>query len=129
MEIQQAKLFLENEAFRPTAKQQREIHDFVAKLASYHDMTYITTEWLRNNGFEKHEVPYLERCLYTYIYRDDTLEIEAVLHDEERGIWEVTITYYDESNTDQDVVYICTLGQFRMFLAICGRDNIVEQLK
>lgn len=100
-----------------------------AKFASYEDKTLITTEWLRNNGFEKHEVPYLERCLYTYIYSDDTLEIEAVLHDEERGIWEVTKTYYDESNTDQDVVYICTLGQFRMFLAICGLDNLVNEFK
>lgn len=98
---------------------------WLGELAAYQDKTYITAEWLVKNGFEfkigdKDDPDY-------YLYCDDVVEITAILRNEEAGIWEICIQFLDHGDTD--VLDICTLGQFRMFLAICGLDNIAEQFK
>lgn len=103
--------------------------DTANELAAYKDKTLITADFLSRNKFELQKVqngidkePQPE-----YIYCNDAIEISAELRDEERGIWRVWINFLDECcPTDLD---ICTLGQFRMFLAICGLDNLVEQFK
>lgn len=99
--------------------------DTANELAAYKDKTYITAEWLVKNGFEfkigdKDDPDY-------YLYCDDVVEITAILRNEEAGIWEICIQFLDHGDTE--VLNICTVGQLRMFLAICGLDNIVEQFK
>lgn len=96
-----------------------------AKFASYEDKTYITDEWLRKNNFEfkigdKDDPDY-------YLYCDDVVEITIILSNEEAGIWEICIQFLDHGDTE--VLNICTLGQFRMFLAIEGLNELAKQLK
>lgn len=88
-----------------------------AKFASYEDKTLITTEWLVKNEFEKRE--------YDYLYCDDVVEISAQCTDTETGTWHVYVNWLDSYNPQSLDIY--TLGQLRMFLSICGLDEIVEQ--
>jgi hypothetical protein len=39
----------------------------------------------------------------------------------------VEVTFLDHGDTQN--LYIFTIGQLRMFLAICGLDNIVNEFK
>lgn len=100
-----------------------------AKFASYEDKTYITTEWLTKNGFERQKVQngIDKEPKPEYIYCNDAIEISAELRDEERGIWRVWINFLDECcPTDLD---ICTVGELRMFLSIEGLNEIAQQFK
>lgn len=101
-------------------KEHAQLAEWLSELAAYKDETYISDEWLEKNGFERQNYD-------TFLYCDDAEEISARIVDTEAGIWEVSITFLDHGDTEE--LYICTLGQFRMFLAICGLDNIVEQFK
>ena len=102
-----------------------EVRQYLIKLASYEAEKHITAEWLTKNDFEfrvgdKDDKDY-------YLYCDDVVEITAILRNEEAGIWEICIQFLDHGDTE--VLNICTVGQLRMFLAIRGLDNIVEQFK
>lgn len=102
-----------------------EVRQYLIKLASYEDEKYITAEWLTKNNFEfkigdKDDPDY-------YLYCDDVVEITAILRNEEAGIWEICIQFLDHGDTE--VLNICTVGQLRMFLAICGLDNLVNEFK
>lgn len=99
-----------------------EIRQYLIKLASYEDEKYITAEWLVRNGFVKISIPTED-----YLYCNDVEEISARLKDKEAGEWKVDIQFLDHG--DVQSLDIFTLGQLRMFLAICGLDNIVEQFK
>lgn len=94
--------------------------DMVEKLEAYEDKTYISADWLLKNGFEKRE--------YDFLYCDDVEEISAQCIDAEMGIWRVEVGFLDHCENVESLD-ICTLGQLRMFLAIEGLDNIVEQFK
>jgi len=100
-------------------KRQKELRRQLEILEAYEDKTYITAEFLIHNGFEKRE--------YDYLYCDDVEEISAQCIDAEIGIWRIYVGFLESGNSDK--LDICTLGQFRMFLAICGLDNIVKQFK
>ena len=102
-----------------------EVRQYLIKLASYEDEKYITAEWLTKNDFEFSVGDKDDKDFY--LYCDDVVEISATLHDEEAGEWKVEVTFLDHGDTQK--LYIFTLGQLRMFLAICGLDNIVEQFK
>jgi len=102
-----------------------EVQQYLIRLASYKDEKYITAEWLAKNDFEFRAGDKNDKDFY--LYCDDVVEISATLHDEEAGDWKVEVTFLDHGDTQN--LYICTVGQLRMFLAICGLDNIVEQLK
>lgn len=114
---------------RKCSAEHQQLAMWLQKLADYEDETYISEDWLTKNGFELKKVqngidkePQPE-----YIYCNDAIEIAAELRDEERGIWRVWINFFDECcPTDLD---ICTVGQLRMFLAICGLDNLVNEFK
>lgn len=98
---------------------------WLGKLAAYQDKTYITAEWLRNNGFEFRVGDKDDKDFY--LFCDDVVEISAMLHNEEAGEWKVEVTFLDHG--DVQSLDIFTLGQLRMFLAICGLDNIVNEFK
>lgn len=102
-----------------------EVRQYLIKLASYEDEKYITAEWLTKNNFEFRVGDKDDKDFY--LYCDDVVEISATLHDEEAGEWKVEVTFFDHGDTQK--LYIITLGELRMFLAICGLDNIVEQFK
>lgn len=89
------------------------------KLAAYEDKTYITADWLVKNEFEKRE--------YDYLYCNDVVEVSAQCTDTEAGTWHVYVNWLDSYNPQSLDIY--TLGEFRMFLAICGLDEIAEQFK
>lgn len=94
--------------------------DTANELAAYKDKTYISEDFLARNEFEKRE--------YDYLYCDDVVEISAQCTDTEMGVWRVSIRFLDHyENTES--LNICTIGQFRMFLAICGLDNLVNEFK
>ena len=93
-----------------------------AKFVSYEDKTYITAEWLVRNGFVKTSIPTED-----YLYCNDAVEICARLKDEEAVEWKVNIQFLDHG--DVQSLDICTVGQLRMFLAICGLDNLVNEFK
>lgn len=95
------------------------IAEWLTKLASYKDKTYISEDFLARNGFEKRE--------YDYLYCDDVEEISAQCTDTEAGTWHVYVNWLDSYNPQSLDIY--TLGQLRMFLSICGLDKIVEQFK
>lgn len=90
---------------------------WLGKLAAYQDKSYITAEWLRNNGFEPLKAG-------GYLLDAEVAEIEATLKDCEAGIWKVEVQYY-ESHT-ADTAYICTVGQMRLFLAAAGFEDILK---
>lgn len=100
------------------AKHLKAIHT-ANELAAYKDKTYISEDFLIRNGFEKRE--------YDYLYCNDVEEISAQCIDAEMGIWRIYVGFLESGNGDK--LDICTVGQMRMFLAICGLDNIVEQFK
>lgn len=89
------------------------------KLVAYEDETYISEDWLLKNGFEKRE--------YDYLYCNDVVEVSAQCTDTESGTWHVYVNWLDSYNPQSLDIY--TLGQLRMFLSICGLDEIVEQFK
>lgn len=89
------------------------------KLAAYEDETYISEDWLLKNGFEKRE--------YDYLYCNDVVEISAQEIDREAGVWRVEVAYLDSGYPK--TLDICTLGELRMFLAIEGLDNLVNEFK
>ena len=93
--------------------------EWLTELQSYKDKTYITAEFLIRNCFGKRE--------YDYLYCDDVEEISAQCIDAEMGVWRIEVGFLDHGNTES--LDICTIGQLKMFLAICGLDNIVKQLK
>lgn len=95
---------------------------WLGKLAAYQDETYITAEWLVKNGFVKTSIPTED-----YLYCDDVEEISARLKDKEAGEWKVEVQFLDHGDTEK--MHIHTLGQLRMFLAICGLENIVNEFK
>lgn len=105
--------------------------DMVEKLEAYEDKTYITAEWLEKNGFEfkigDKDDPDPDYYSDYYLYYDDVIEITAILRNEEAGIWGICIQFLDHGDIEE--LNICTLGQFRMFLAICGLDNLVNEFK
>lgn len=110
------------------------IAEYLQELAAFKDKTPITEKWLAKNDFVLHEVDVpdhefanLCRDKDYHLYCDDCVEISAELRDEEAGIWSMKITFLDHGDTEE--LNICTLGQFRMFLAICGLDNIVKKFK
>lgn len=100
-------------------KRQKELRRQLETLEAYEDKTYITAEFLIHNGFEKRE--------YDYLYCDDVVEISAQCTDIEAGTWHVYVNFLDSYNPQSLDIY--TLGQLRMFLSICGLDEIVEQFK
>jgi hypothetical protein len=95
------------------------VAEWLQELASYKDKTYIEPNFLTRNGFEKRE--------YDYLYCDDAVEISAQCIDDEAGVWRIEIAYLDSGYPQ--TLDICTVGQLRMFLVICGLDNIVEFFK
>lgn len=101
-------------------KEHAKLAEWLQKLADYEDKTYIEAEWLEKNGFERQNYD-------TFLYCNDAEEISARIVDTEVGIWEVLITFLDHGDIEE--LNICTLGQFRMFLAICGLDNLVNEFK
>ncbi len=103
-------------------KRQKELRRQLETLEAYKDKTYITAEWLVRNGFMKTSIPTKD-----YLYCNDAVEICAKLKDKEAGKWKVDIQFLDHG--DVQSLDIFTVGQLRMFLAICGLDNIVEQFK
>lgn len=125
MDINRAIALLSNEAARFTASQQRDIHDFICRLAAYEDRSYITAEWLVRNGFEFRVGDKDDKDFY--LFCNDVVEISATLHDEEAGEWKIEVTFLDHGDTEK--MHIHTLGQFRMFLAVCGCEDIAEELK
>lgn len=98
---------------------------WLGKLAAYQDKTHITAEWLTKNDFEFRVGDKDDKDFY--LFCDDVVEISATLHNEEAGEWKVEVTFLDHGDTEK--MHIHTLGQFRMFLVICGLDNIVESFK
>ena len=102
-----------------------EVRQYLIKLASYEDEKYITAEWLTKNDFEFRVGDKDDKDFY--LFCDDVVEISATLHDEEAGEWKVEVTFLDHGDTQK--LYIFTIGQLRMFLAICGLDNIVNEFK
>lgn len=101
------------------------VANWLTELQGFKDETPITEEFLTQNGFEfkigdKDDPDF-------YLFCDDVVEISATLHNEEAGEWKVEVTFLDHGDTQK--LYIITIGQLRMFLAICGLDNIVEQFK
>lgn len=115
-------------------KRQKELRRQLETLEAYKDKTFITADFLMRNGFELHEVDKpdhefapLCRDRDYYLYCDDVEEISAEIIDNEMGVWRIEIGFLEYGNTES--LDICTLGQLRMFLAIEGLNNIVEQLK
>lgn len=114
---------------RKCSAEHEQLAEWLQKLADYEDKTPITDDFFIRNGFKIQKVqngidkePQPE-----YIYCNDAIEISAELRDEERGIWRVWINFLDECcPTDLD---ICTVGQLRMFLAIEGIENLVNEFK
>ena len=102
-----------------------EVRQYLIKLASYEDEKYITAEWLTKNDFEFMVGDKDDKDFY--LFCDYVVEISATLHNEEAGEWKVKVTFLDRG--DVQSLDIFTLWQLRMFLAICGLDNIVEQFK
>lgn len=102
-----------------------EVRQYLIKLASYEDEKYITAEWLTKNEFEFMVGDKDDKDFY--LFCDDVVEISATLHNEETGIWEICIQFLDHGDTE--VLDIFTVGQLRMFLAILGLANIIEQFK
>ena len=100
-------------------KRQKELRRQLETLEAYEDKTYITADFLLRNDFEKRQLDYL--------YCDDAVEISAQCIDDEAGIWRIEISYLDDGYPQ--TLDICTVGQLRMFLAICGLDNIVNEFK
>ena len=89
---------------------------WLGKLAAYQDKSYITTDFLTQNGFEPLKAG-------GYLLDAEVAEIEATLKDCEAGIWMVEVQYYE--NHTADTAYICTVGQMRLFLAAVGFENIL----
>jgi len=101
-------------------KEHQQLAEWLAELAGYKDKTYISDEWLTKNGFERQNYD-------TFLYCNDSVEISARIVDTEVGIWEVFITFLDHGDIEE--LDICTLGQFRMFLAIEGLNELAKKLK
>ncbi|MBQ2174912.1 MAG: hypothetical protein II453_07585, partial [Alphaproteobacteria bacterium] len=94
-------------------KEHAQLADWLQKLAAFKDKTYISEDFLVRNGFEKRE--------YDFLYCDDVEEISAQCIDKEMGVWHVSIGFLDHCENTESL-NICTVGQLRMFLAICGLD-------
>lgn len=110
------------------AKHLKAIHT-ANELASYKNKTYITDEFFARNGFDKRIVTNGKPTLPppTYLYCDDVEEISARCIDNEMGVWHIEIGFLDHGNTES--LDICTIGQFRMFLAIEGLNELTKQFK
>ena len=105
---------------RKCSEEHEQLAAWLTKLQGYEDDTPLTEEFFERNGFSKD-------------FREET-EIEP-----SGEIWcyrtpEYHITAEDFGNFDNDwlvqanggTVYIDTIGQLRMFLSLCGFDNIVK---
>lgn len=101
-------------------KEHAQLAEWLQELTAYKGKTYISAEWLTKNKFEKRE--------YDFLYCDDVEEISAQCIDAEMGVWHVSIGFLDHCENTESL-NICTIGQFRMFLAICGLDNLVNEFK
>lgn len=107
------------EAKLVSSHEHKKVAEWLQKLAAYEDKTYITADWLVKNEFEKRE--------YDYLYCDDVVEISAQCTDTEAGTWHVYVNWLDSYNPQSLDIY--TLGEFRMFLGICGLNEIVNEFK
>lgn len=84
------------------------------------DKTYISEEYLLKNGFEKKGKSFI--LSWEYI-----LEVEVANINDEAGIWNISVLYYDSGGINDTEV--CTLGQLKLFLAIEGLFDLIEELK
>lgn len=84
------------------------------------DKTSISEEYLLKNGFEKKGKSFI--LSWEYI-----LEVEITNINEEAGIWKISVLYYDSGGTNDTEV--CTLGQLKLFLAIEGLFNLINELE
>lgn len=101
-------------------KEHEQLAEWLQELQGYKDKTDINIEWLEKNGFERQNYD-------TFLYCNEAVEISARIVDTEVGIWKVLITFLDHGDIEE--LNICTLGQFRMFLAIEELNEIAKQLK
>lgn len=93
--------------------------DTANELAAYKDKTYLSDDFFVRNGFEKRQ--------FDYLYCDDCVEISAQEIDSEAGVWRIEVGYLDGGYPQ--TLDICTVGEFRMFLAIEELDNLVNEFK
>lgn len=87
----------------------------------YRDKTPITKEYLLKNGFKE-----LGTSLYLLSW-GDILELEAEIENEEAGLWHIKITYYDFGTPN--AIFMFTLGELRLFLAIEDLFDLIAELK
>lgn len=104
---------------RKCSAEHQQLATWLSELNGYKDKTYIEPDFLTRNGFEKRT--------FDFLYCDDVVEIVAQNIDKEAGDWRIEISYLDDGYPQ--TLDICTAGQLRMFLTLCGLEDFVKQLK
>jgi len=98
------------------------IAEWLQELAAFKDKTPITNEFLEFIGFKRENM--------IDPYHKGEISIQKVCQGIPNWTWECVCPKGESWTQDlTDTVFIKTIGELRMFLALCGLDDLANQLK